>query len=225
MDSTNIVRRIDKSPNPSIYLIVFPATGRTFMSYVRFARKLPGTIGCLFVGESIYDMPSIDAIRDAIDQEMKVLLNSDKCFVLGHCGGNSLAQFICAKSYISSQILATIMIDVYPKASDQLKSDIDKKSAKKVIDNTKMLTDGEKSLALGRYYRAVNFADSLEKERSNVPTYIITNIKGYEFNEIRETHPKLKEIIYKEGEIDELDDVITNKVMNLVKTTLNLTDR
>ena len=152
-------------------------------------------------------------------------MSADKCFVLGHCGGNSLAQFISAKSYISSQILATIMVDVYPKASDKLKSYIDKKSAKKVLDNTKVLTDNEKSLALERYYRAVYFSDQLEKEKSHVPTYIITNIKGYEFNEIRETHPKLKEIIYKEGEVNEFDNIITNKVIDLVKTTLHLTDR
>ena len=217
MTNNNIFKRIDKNKNPSIYLILVPATGRTFMSYIRFARKLPNKIGCIFIGESIYDLASTNEILNEVNKHMTKPNDTNKYIVVGHCGGNSLAQFISSKAWISNQICGTIMIDVYPKGSEKLRAKKDQESAQKIKYNTNMLSESEANEALERYNNAIKLTALLEEVVNNTQTFIISNIKDYVFDEMREKNPNLKEITYINEELDEFTDGVLKEIVVLAE--------
>lgn len=217
MQNSSLFKRLDKNLEASIFLLIAPAIGRTFFSYVRSARLLPGNIGCICIAESVYDLTSLPLIESTFNQQIDDFWSNSQFFVIGHCGGNSLAQFICSSSSVKDQILGLIMVDVYPKASESLKVKKDIKTNQSLLTNTAILNQTDAELASFRFYNAVNLAPSLEKLVNHIPTYIISDLNNYDFPEMQKTHSDIRRIIYTEHSLEVINAEVVDIILKIIQ--------
>ena len=217
MQNSQLFRRLDENAEASVFLLVVPSIGRTFFSYVRLARLLPDNIGCICIAESIYDLTSLPLIKSTFNQQIGDFGNNSQFFVIGHCGGNSLAQFICSSSSLKDQILGLIMVDVYPRASESLKAKKDIKIRQSFLANTASLNQRYTKLATSRFYNAVKLVPLLEEPVNCTPTYIISNLIDYDFSEVQKTHTDLRSILYTECSLNEIHPEVVDMILKIIQ--------
>ena len=217
MQNSSFFKRLDKNAEASVFLLIAPAIGRTFFSYVRSARLLPGHIGCICIAESIYDLTSLSLIESTFNEQLDDFRSNPQFFVIGHCGGNSLAQFICSSSSVKDQILGLIMVDVYPKESESLKVKKDIKTNQSLLTNTASLNQSDAELASFRFFNAVNLAPSLEKPVNHIPTYIISDLNNYDFPEIQKTHSDIRSIVYTEHSLEVIKPEVVDMILKIIQ--------
>lgn len=217
MQNSSFFKRLDKNLEASVFLLIAPAIGRTFFSYVRLARLLPGNIGCICITEAVYDLTSLSLIESTLNQQIDDFQGDSQFYVIGHCGGNSLAQFVCSSSSLKDKILGLIMVDVYPKASESLKVKKDIKTNQSLLTNTASLNQSDAELASFRFYNAVNLAPSLEKSVNHIPAYIISDLINYDFPETLKSHSDLRSILYTEHSLEEIGPEVVNIILKIIQ--------